>query len=225
MAPRGRSKKKANTRKDAAIDAMKPYGFHINLVKTTIKELLDVYGEDGWPFIEDSAYKVLLEAILEKVVKETGEGTSCSKNPVVETAGSETALESACSTVNPVTIESQISNGLDSAPEANEALCTPQLTNESDGKSLPPVAVNAEGSTKCDDQDPCSSSRFVPLPIHDPPPVQVSNSTAKRRPYYGWIHSDDEEDLVELTPGPIAEENESYLRSFMEHKKRWDIKP
>ncbi|KAK8508341.1 hypothetical protein V6N12_019520 [Hibiscus sabdariffa] len=225
MAPRGRSKKKANTRKDAAIDAMKPYGFHINLVKTTIKELLDVYGEDGWPFIEDSAYKVLLEAILEKVVKETGEGTSCSKNPVAETAGSETALESACSTVNPVTIESQISNGLDSAPEANEALCTPQLTNESDGKSLPPVAVNAEGSAKSNDQDPCTSSHFIPLPTHDPPPVQVSNSTAKRRPYYGWKHSDDEEDLVELTPGPIAEENESYLRSFMEHKKRWDIKP
>ncbi|KAK8515146.1 hypothetical protein V6N12_001305 [Hibiscus sabdariffa] len=157
--------------------------------------------------------------------KETGEGTSCSKNPAAETAGSEMALESACSVVNPVTIESQISNGLERAPEANEALCTPQLTNESDGKSLPLVAVNAEGSTKSDVQDPCSSSHFIPLPTHDPTPLQVSNSTAKRRPYYGWNHSDDEEDLVELTPGPTALENESYLRSFMEHKKRWDIKP
>lgn len=26
-----------------------------------------VYGEEGWPFIEDSAYKVLIETILEKV--------------------------------------------------------------------------------------------------------------------------------------------------------------
>ncbi|GMI87251.1 hypothetical protein HRI_002394400 [Hibiscus trionum] len=206
MAPRGRPKK--NTRKDAAIDAMKQYGFDINVVRRTIKELLDVYGEDGWPFIEDSAYKVLLEAILEKVVKETGEGTSDSKKQVTEIASNGTALESACSVVNPVNL-----NGLDCASEPNQALRSLQLTNES-GKDLPPV--DAEGSIK---------SHLTPPPSHDPPPLQVSNSTAKRRPYYGWICSDDEEDLVELTPGPLAEEMESYLTSFMEHKKRWDIKP
>ncbi|XVF24066.1 hypothetical protein REPUB_Repub13aG0094800 [Reevesia pubescens] len=52
---------------DAVIDAMKPFGFPKNLINKTIKELQKVYGEDGWPFIEDASYKVLLEAILEKV--------------------------------------------------------------------------------------------------------------------------------------------------------------
>lgn len=33
---------KSNTRKDAAVDAMKPYGFPLDVVQTTIKELLNV---------------------------------------------------------------------------------------------------------------------------------------------------------------------------------------
>ncbi|KAE8717744.1 hypothetical protein F3Y22_tig00110021pilonHSYRG00024 [Hibiscus syriacus] len=203
MAPRGRLKKRANTRKDAAMDAMKPYGF-------------PVYGEDGWPFIEDSSYKVLLEAILEKVVKkETGEGTSDSKKPAAaETSSTGTALEPASSDVNPVATESQTSHGLD---------CASKPTNKSEGKHLPPV--EAECSTKSDVQYPSNSGHFTPPPRNNLPPLQLGNSQSKRRPYYGWICSDDEEDLVELRPGPIAEEMESFLRNFMEHKNRWNIKP
>ncbi|KAM7265260.1 hypothetical protein ACFE04_002943 [Oxalis oulophora] len=64
MAPRGQSKK--NTRADAAYDAMKKYGFSLPLVKKTLKELLQVYSQDGWMLIEEDSYSVLLEAILEK---------------------------------------------------------------------------------------------------------------------------------------------------------------
>ncbi|KAK5795628.1 hypothetical protein PVK06_036900 [Gossypium arboreum] len=127
MPPRRRPKKKSNTRKDAAIDAMKPYGFPVDVVQTTIKDLLNVYGEDGWPFIEDSAYKVLLEAILEKV---TGEGTSDPKEPVAETS-SRTAVLPICSDVSPLNTESQASNGFDGASELNKTLCIPKPTNES----------------------------------------------------------------------------------------------
>lgn len=36
--------------------------------------LIQVYGKDGWPFIEDAAYRVLLDAILEKVEQEAQKG-------------------------------------------------------------------------------------------------------------------------------------------------------
>ncbi|KAE8722808.1 hypothetical protein F3Y22_tig00013565pilonHSYRG00019 [Hibiscus syriacus] len=210
MAPKGRLKKRGNTRKDAAIDAMKPYGFPVKVVKETIKELLNVYGEDGWPFIEDSSYKVLLEAILEK---------SDSKKPAAaEISSTGTALEPASSDVNTDGTESHTGHGLDCASNANEAMCTLKPRDKSEGKHLSPV--EAECSTKSDVQYPSSSGHFTP-----PPPLQIGNLTVKRRPYHGWICSDDEEDLVELRPGPIAEEMESFLRSFTKNKKRWDMKP
>ncbi|TYI63009.1 hypothetical protein E1A91_D10G290400v1 [Gossypium mustelinum] len=218
MPPRRRTKKKSNTRKDAAIDAMKPYGFPVDVVQTTIKDLLHVYGENGWPFIEDSAYKVLLEAILEKV---TGEGTSDSKEPVAETS-SRTALVPVCSDVSPLNAEFQTSNGFDGAPELNKTLCISKLTNESGNYLLP---VEAEGCSKRDVTYPCGNNHSTPLHGHNSPPLQGDTLTTKRRPYYGWIGSDDEEDIMELTPGPIAEEMENFLKSFVVHKKRWDIKP
>ncbi|KAF2319041.1 hypothetical protein GH714_012921 [Hevea brasiliensis] len=60
-------------RMDAALDAMMSYGFPEELIVTTVKELLDVYGMDGWPFIEEASYRVLLDSILEKVEKEAKE--------------------------------------------------------------------------------------------------------------------------------------------------------
>ncbi|KAJ6703822.1 NUCLEOLAR HISTONE METHYLTRANSFERASE-RELATED PROTEIN [Salix viminalis] len=68
----GRRRKRL-TRMDAAVDAMRSYGFSDGLTVSTVKGLLNVYGEEGWPFIEESSYKVLLEAILEDLEKEEQE--------------------------------------------------------------------------------------------------------------------------------------------------------
>ncbi|KAG5249127.1 inactive histone-lysine N-methyltransferase SUVR [Salix suchowensis] len=68
----GRRRKRL-TRMDAAVDAMRSYGFSDGLIVSTVKGLLKVYGEEGWPFIEESSYKVLLEAILEDLEKEEQE--------------------------------------------------------------------------------------------------------------------------------------------------------
>ncbi|XP_019151269.1 PREDICTED: uncharacterized protein LOC109148012 isoform X2 [Ipomoea nil] len=63
MAPRGRPRKRS-TRMDAALDAMRNLGFDEGVVTRTVKELLDIYGDDGWPFIEEYGYKELIDAIL-----------------------------------------------------------------------------------------------------------------------------------------------------------------
>ncbi|XP_017217743.1 uncharacterized protein LOC108195299 isoform X2 [Daucus carota subsp. sativus] len=61
MAPR----RVGGSRRDAALDAMRAFGFEDSLTRKTLNELLKVYGKDGWPFIETDCYKVLTEAILD----------------------------------------------------------------------------------------------------------------------------------------------------------------
>uniref|UniRef100_A0A803P1E7 WIYLD domain-containing protein n=1 Tax=Cannabis sativa TaxID=3483 RepID=A0A803P1E7_CANSA len=52
---------------DAALDAMGQFGFQKQRVREAVRKLLRVYGgDDGWPFIEEDYYRVLLEALLEK---------------------------------------------------------------------------------------------------------------------------------------------------------------
>lgn len=69
MAPRGRSRKSRDRRMDAAVDAMtKNYGFPEEIVKRVAKQLLKEYegdqGDEGWFFIEDCSYQVLVDALL-----------------------------------------------------------------------------------------------------------------------------------------------------------------
>ncbi|KAL0382109.1 UNVERIFIED_CONTAM: hypothetical protein Scaly_0498200 [Sesamum calycinum] len=50
----------------AALDAMRPMGFSTDTVRKCVKNLLKVYGDDGWLFIEEAAYKLLIDTILEE---------------------------------------------------------------------------------------------------------------------------------------------------------------
>jgi hypothetical protein len=44
---------------------MRQFGFEEKLVRKTIQELLDVYdGIQGWLFIEDASYKLLIDTLL-----------------------------------------------------------------------------------------------------------------------------------------------------------------
>ncbi|RDX98941.1 putative zinc metalloprotease EGY2, chloroplastic, partial [Mucuna pruriens] len=61
------NKMPGNTRMDAALDAMHQFGFATQLIRNTVKELLHVYdGVQGWPFIEEASYKLLIETLLGK---------------------------------------------------------------------------------------------------------------------------------------------------------------
>ncbi|XP_038721353.1 uncharacterized protein LOC120013576 isoform X2 [Tripterygium wilfordii] len=71
MAPRGRPRQRQGlTRMDAAVDAMRKYGFSEKSVREEMNNLLKIYGEDGWAFIEEDSYRVLLDKLLEKSVEE-----------------------------------------------------------------------------------------------------------------------------------------------------------
>ncbi|KMZ64411.1 Histone-lysine N-methyltransferase [Zostera marina] len=64
MAPT-RKKKKGLDRIDAAVDAMRPMGFSRSTTVKAVNKLLKVYGgNDGFIFIEEACYKVLLDELL-----------------------------------------------------------------------------------------------------------------------------------------------------------------
>lgn len=51
---------------DAAIDHFAIMGYRSADVRSVVNRLLrDVYGKDGWPFLEDSCYHVVQEALFE----------------------------------------------------------------------------------------------------------------------------------------------------------------
>ncbi|XP_030534366.2 uncharacterized protein LOC115743642 isoform X2 [Rhodamnia argentea] len=81
--PRQTERNARITRMDAALHAMRPYGFPERMVRETVRELLGVY-DDKWDFIEDDAYNTLLEFILEKqnecVTKEVEASASSRKD-------------------------------------------------------------------------------------------------------------------------------------------------
>lgn len=227
MAPR-RTPKVGLRRIDAAFDALRPMGFTDDVVRKTIRKLLKTYGgDDGWVFIEEHYYKLVIDTIVDEGQANTeqgnleedcsqkvnGEGTSDSNKPAAESSNG-TINESACSYVNPP--ELQTSKGLDCASEADEDWCISKLTNES---------VEDESSVGRHVQYSWSTSHSSPPRSHNPP-LPDSNSTRKRRLYQRWICSDDEEDdLSDLRPGPLAEEIEKWVSSFREHRKKWDVKP
>ncbi|XP_020209720.1 uncharacterized protein LOC109794678 isoform X3 [Cajanus cajan] len=83
MAPRRRSIKKGETRMDAALDAMEPFGFSRNLIQSTVHTLLKVYGgsTEGWVFIEDSGYALLIDTLLEKQANSSPRDNMIEANP------------------------------------------------------------------------------------------------------------------------------------------------
>ncbi|KAL1808998.1 hypothetical protein ACET3Z_025988 [Daucus carota] len=58
------------TRRDAAMDAMRRIGFKDAMIRKVLNELLKLYGRDNWAFIETDCYKVLLDAIIEALEQE-----------------------------------------------------------------------------------------------------------------------------------------------------------
>nr|GEX86292.1 WIYLD domain-containing protein [Tanacetum cinerariifolium] len=69
---------------DAALDHMTAYGFSKPLIRKTLKDLLKLYGDEGWRFIEEDGYKVLLDVILNEQETENAhsllEGASTSQH-------------------------------------------------------------------------------------------------------------------------------------------------
>ncbi|EEF35516.1 conserved hypothetical protein [Ricinus communis] len=265
-------------RMDAALDAMRSYGFHEQLVSASIKELLDVYGGDGWVFIEEACYKVLLENILEKVENEAKEkgGDSGGDNIKASASGpSSMSLALTSSNEEAKALELQSSVTLDGASQNMKALVNAEPTDgsadedkanlnqdmdftlityycssytENNAPAILPLPGGEESSWKDINLDQDSRKKEISnaegkdggdshvvekLKVSSPslrPQEPVNALTVRRRkPCYGWISdSDNELDLVELTPAPLPYKLAKLLSVTTvprRRKRRWDVRP
>ncbi|KAG2642206.1 hypothetical protein PVAP13_2KG262000 [Panicum virgatum] len=58
--------KRGERRIDAAIDHLAQYGFRRPQIRKIINNLLQLYGRDGWVFLEEGSYRVVLDKLLEE---------------------------------------------------------------------------------------------------------------------------------------------------------------
>ncbi|KAH0448631.1 hypothetical protein IEQ34_022431 [Dendrobium chrysotoxum] len=93
MASRG-TRKGGTHRMDGAIAALTPLGFSKKLIRDTIKELLQVYGDNdaGWYFVEENYYKLAIDKIIEdqdskKEEKMEDEGKASEEGRTTEASG------------------------------------------------------------------------------------------------------------------------------------------
>ncbi|XP_065870159.1 probable inactive histone-lysine N-methyltransferase SUVR1 [Euphorbia lathyris] len=208
-APRVRTK-----RIDAAIDALKPMGFSEPLIRKSVRTLLQVYGGDeGWPFIEEFAYKLLIDSILEEEVDQ--------KNDVLRLPQPEPTLmienQVSRDNTNEHNVHSnQVESSRNSSPPLKKRAI--QVYSRSSSSSTLPIAavpcfskgetsqvklgkqialsnVSAGGSSL--QVKVCSQTKNIsemgPPQLFSPPLLE-SRGAQRRKPCYGWLsNSDDDE--------------------------------
>ncbi|KAG5249124.1 WIYLD domain-containing protein [Salix suchowensis] len=240
----GRRRKRL-TRMDAAVDAMRSYGFSDGLIVSTVKGLLKVYGEEGWPFIEESSYKVLLEAILEDLEKEEQEKSN--KLQENERCGNNIEI-SAGSTSNGVSVSTGHSTeAVAPASQPDETLLTVSQAANLDIALLDGTPASKAGSSwtdinmdeNCIEKQTNSDNRGgvmnfggAQLPGNISSPTQPTHCAppCRRRPCYGWISSDEDDDVdvIELAPAPLPAVVAKLLSGIdapRTRKRRWDVRP
>ncbi|CAJ1971001.1 unnamed protein product [Sphenostylis stenocarpa] len=255
MSSRAREPRKKSTgitRMDAALDAMRQFGFGIRLTRETVHELLDVYGgTQGWPFIEEACYKLLIETLLSKQ-EEASEGKD--KDGVNNVTPSAVIPDVGSSGLVSEDSELQTSDGLDSSTQASDQGNASSGNLETDvgdvalqaaggrpeqgmNKSTNEqnAAVNVKGNndstivnkvkSTCSDKAPMiqSSKAFNPLSNH------------RREGYYGWIcnGSDEDKEYVQFPIPQLSEQIEKMIGQYeapqggssRRRKNRWDEKP
>ncbi|XP_019427456.1 PREDICTED: uncharacterized protein LOC109335744 [Lupinus angustifolius] len=221
MAP----KRKMGTRMDAALDSMLPYGFPKKLVRQTVNHLLKVYGgSDGWVFIEDSAYSLLIETLLEKqqeeeegeegTTAEAGHNVDMEDNPAdghseAPPTGSSNGTLIPCSNLETF-VDSSLSNQAIETVSATSETCIQLPIKPLDtlspasetSKQSPIKAVNPASATCGTDCKP--NETFAMDEIHGTPLACSSLQTKLPQPAERLCHqrrrpcfgwiSDDEED-------------------------------
>lgn len=227
---------------DAAVDAMRSYGFSDGLIVSTVKELLKVYGEEGWPFIEESSYKILLEAILEDLEKEEQEKSNtlqenerCGNNNEISASstsnGASVSTGHSTEAVAPASQTNRVLLATSQAANPDMALLdgsTPASKVGSSWKDINMYENCIEKQINIDNGAAVMNFGGVQLPGNTSSPVPP----CRRRPCYGWISSDEDDDanldLIELTPAPLPAVVAKLLSGIdmpRTRKRRWDARP
>ncbi|CAH2058127.1 unnamed protein product [Thlaspi arvense] len=244
MAPRGRRKKAGLMREDAARDAMRGFGFEERLIKVCIKEMLEVYGEEGWCLIEEYSYQVLLDKCLEKQEELTKKPEEKQKQEMALVQNEEMAEEQHEQTAQGEEKEQQVEDRRTHVGSNSTSLvvCGAETGAQADALSITSKAVITDSSPAAIESGEASMDYASPTVIQsgDASGYYAQHSVGgSRTSQCGWLSEEEDEtdtnegsdcddgEIVHLTPEPLCEELEELLREVRGGKKRkrptrWD---
>ncbi|KAL2317137.1 hypothetical protein Fmac_031013 [Flemingia macrophylla] len=232
---RSRHHRKGNTRIDAALDAMHQLGFEKKLVRETVKELLDAYdGTQGWPFIEEASYRLLIETILTKQEDSAEDKVGARRDGFNETilhAGGDLDSSSQANDQNYASLGNLETDVRDSDVLADRGEHEQDMVMH-ENLLKPADNVKENNDCKCHVEstydktpDPTiqSSKAFDHLPC------------SRRKNYFGWIEDDgdDDEELIQFPVPALSKQIEKMIgqcelpqnRRKGSRISRWDVKP
>ncbi|PNY00236.1 hypothetical protein L195_g023512 [Trifolium pratense] len=217
---------------DAALDAMRQFGFEEKLVRETVEELLDVYeGMQGWPFIEEGSYKLLIETLLCAEDKDDAR-----KDGVGETSSAATPATGITDVGSSGLLAhdsiSRGSNDMDFASQTNDHLDSAQIGNLEVEADVMDTNVPTERGGDGESNHKTFGSN-VENTIVKSSVIESSKTSDKlphngRRPGHGLITSDDTDTEVEdLIYFPLQKHAEKLIGKSVaperrRRKSRWD---
>ncbi|CAN8317445.1 unnamed protein product [Cochlearia groenlandica] len=219
MARRGRRKNPGLMREDAARDAMRDYGFEERVINVSIKELLEVYSEDGWFLIEEFSYRVLLNKCLEMQEEHAKQLANEQDVQIAEQEPQEEEEE------EEEAKEQQVEDGRDHVVSSSAS--SVGCVAETGTKNCQTDALSITDEAIVEPSPTAFQSGEAPLDYAQHA-VEGGNSC-------GWLSEEEEEEtdsgdddeMIPLTPEPLCEELEELLREVRGEKKRkrptrWD---
>ncbi|XBI13424.1 hypothetical protein VPH35_140156 [Triticum aestivum] len=164
-------------RMDAAIDHFAIMGYRKADVRSVVNRLLrDVYGRDGWPFLEDSCYSVVQDALFEMQEEQDKLQLQAVQQPQEEDGDA----------------DGDDGGGDDDDDEEAQQLEAAMMDPPSEN-AMPIVMVDSEAQPSETVLAVEQTGEVIPM-IMDPPartagpPHPASTGTGRtRRPCYGWI--------------------------------------
>ena len=162
---------------DAAIDHFAIMGYRKADVRSVVNRLLrDVYGRDGWPFLEDSCYSVVQDALFEMQEEQDKLQLQAVQQPQQEDGDA----------------DGDDGGGDDDDDDEAQQLEAAMMDPPSEN-AMPIVMVDSEAQPSETVLAVEQTGEVIPM-IMDPPaptagpPHPASTGTGRtRRPCYGWI--------------------------------------
>ncbi|XP_024986230.1 uncharacterized protein LOC112521545 isoform X2 [Cynara cardunculus var. scolymus] len=147
-----RRRKMGLTRMDAALDQMSTFGFSRQLVRKTVRDLLKLYGDDGWILIEEDGYKVLIDVLLDEQETEQTRNLLKDASSEIENTGNElVTVES-----NEVAAEDASFNGNNNASLTNYTdEVNLQCSKDPPVSELASIAANTPVNVSVGRRKPC----------------------------------------------------------------------
>ncbi|EOA27637.1 hypothetical protein CARUB_v10023785mg [Capsella rubella] len=226
MAPRGRRKKAGLMREDAARDRMRDLGFHERVINESIKEVLEVYGEDHWFLIEDESYGPLLSICFEKQEEINQQLAEVPANQMPENQNEEMAEDQNQEIAEEEQPEQLAEVQANQLPENQNEEMAEDKNQEIAGEEQPNQLVEEQEEEKEQDmhvveygKDQADELSITREAVMDPSPAafQLGEASADYAPnsvrgfenlHCGWLSEEEETDPEEEETDPEEEETD-----------------